>query len=169
MFCWHLSQVAPTQIVVVETNCGRPVNCSHHLIKPRSVSSITSLDSHLNDRPNATSYTLPFQNINSRATVRVIDFFPSDLADFAVPCPKSSEFDILSDAEDSARESESASQSENISSSVDEERRWEWRFGLVIGDAIGPKYEQKATMEVYVAGQDAEYLLKIDAEEYVLL
>lgn len=151
---------------MVETDRGFPVNCSHHLIAPRSVASIISLDSHLNKGLNEKSYTLPFQNINSRATVRVVDFFPLDLADFAVPRPKSSEYSILSDA-DSGSEDERTPRSQNESSSVDEEQGWEWRFGLVLEDAIGPKNEEKATMEVYVAGQDAECLLKLDAEEYV--
>lgn len=110
------------------------------------------------------SYTLPFHNINSRTTVRVVDFFPPDLADFAVPCPKSSEYDILSDVEGDGSEHESAPQSQS-SNALDDERGWEWRFGLVLEDTMGPKSEMKTTMEVYVASQDAEYLLKLDAEE----
>ena len=99
----------------------------------------------------------------------MVDFFPSELADFAVQCPKSSEFDILSDAGDSQRERESESENEDHSSDTDngadEERPWEWRFQLKLQDAMGPKNEDKATVEVYVAGQDAECLLKLDAEK----
>jgi protection-of-telomeres protein 1 len=149
---------------VVETNSHRLVKCSHHLITPRSVSSIISLENHTNKTPKGMSYTLPFHNINSRTTVRVVDFFPPDLADFAVPCPKSSEYDILSDVEGDGSEHESAPQSQS-SNALDDERGWEWRFGLVLEDTMGPKSEMKTTMEVYVASQDAEYLLKLDAEE----
>lgn len=78
-----------------------------------------------------------------------------------MPCAKSSEYDILSDREDS----ESGGESEDVDSEVGDGRRWEWRFGLVLEDASGPKNGAKATMEVYVAGQDAEFLLKLDAEE----
>ncbi len=47
----------------------------------------------------------------------------------------------------------------------DEKRQWEWRFGLVLEDAKGSKYEENAQMRVYVADQDAVFLLKLDAEE----
>ena len=119
----------------------------------------------MNTTPKGTSYSLPFQNIKSRAIVRIIDFFPSDLADFAVPCPESSEYDILSNREDSESENDSRDSNGEAENEVGNGRRWEWRFGLVVEDAFGPKKEAKATMEVYVAGQDAEFLLKLDAEE----
>ena len=135
------------------------------MITPRPLSSILSLDNHTNTTPTGTSYSLPFQNIKSRATVRIIDFFPSDLADFAVPCPKPSEYDILTDSEESDSGCDRESASEDESSAEEEERRWEWRFGLLIEDASGPKNGAKATMKVYVAGQDAEFLLKLDAVE----
>ncbi len=50
----------------------------------------------------------------------------------------------------------------------EDERKWEWRFGLVLEDASEekiPQSEERASMEVYVAEQDAEFLLKLDAEE----
>lgn len=95
----------------------------------------------------------------------MIDFFPPELVDFAVRCPKSSEFDILSQSDDSQGESESESQASDLDSDSEGERPWEWRFGLVLEDTMGPKSEEKATMEVFVVGQDAECLLKLDAEE----
>lgn len=96
----------------------------------------------------------------------MIDFFPADLVDFAVPCPKPSEFACLSDADDSQDENESESEFSDTGSQVQkEDRRWEWRFCLVLEDALGPKGEEKETMQVYVAGQDAECLLKLDAEK----
>lgn len=49
----------------------------------------------------------------------------------------------------------------------EEERQWEWRFGLVLEDAMGSKNEKKDTMTVYVADKDAEFLLKLNAEKYV--
>lgn len=95
----------------------------------------------------------------------MLDFLPSDLVDFAVPCPQPSEYACLSDAGDSQCESESESQVSNAGSRSQRERRWEWRFGLVLEDAMSPKSEEKETMKVYVAGQDAECLLKMDAEK----
>lgn len=128
------------------------------------MSSITSLDKHANTPPNGAPYTLPFQNINSRATVRVIDFFPPNLVDFAVPRPRASEYGILS--EDECSESASDQQRNNLDDrSEAEDAQWEWRFGLVLEDALGARNGEKANIEVYVTGQDAEGLLNVEAEE----
>ncbi|CAD6576115.1 MAG: hypothetical protein ASARMPREDX12_007733 [Alectoria sarmentosa] len=140
------------------------IRCAHHLIAPRPVSSIISLDKHANTTPDGASYTFPFQNINSRATVRAIDFFPPKLVDFAVPRPRSSEYAILS--EDGCSESESDRPSNDLDDRCDaEDVQWEWRFGLVLEDALGARHQEKASMEVYVTGQDAEGLLKLEAED----
>ena len=130
------------------------------------MSSIISLDKHANTPPNGPTYILPFQNINSRATVRVIDFFPCNLVDFAVPRPKASEYAILSDDECSGSGSGSDQQSndENDRSEA-EHAQWEWRFGLVLEDALRARQQEKATIEVYVSGPDAEGLLNLEAEE----
>jgi len=141
----------------------------------RSLSSILSLDTHQNTSPSGITYTLPFQNIKSRTTVRIVDFFPTDLAQFAVRIPKPSEFDALSDHEPSDTDTDTSSQpsprhGNGMTEEDEDERKWEWRFGLVLEDASEekvPKGEERARMEVYVAEQDAEFLLKLDAEEYV--
>ena len=82
-----------------------------------------------------------------------------------MPCPKSSEFDVLSDCDESHAESESETDNSEKHSEAGGERRWEWRFQLSLQDAMGPRNGEKATIEVYVAGQDAECLLKLDAEK----
>ncbi|KAL9126103.1 MAG: hypothetical protein Q9217_004790, partial [Psora testacea] len=145
------------------------IRCSHHTIPPRPLSAIKSLDHHSNTTPTGNTYVLPFQNIKSRATVRIVDFFPTDLANFAVPCPKRGEYDVLSDATDSAdRESDDPEDRTHLSQSDDGRRRsWEWRFCLTLEDALGPKPncgERRERLDVYVEGKDAEYLLKLDAE-----
>ncbi len=161
-----LSSTPPNPFRWTELMSWRAVNCSNHLIKPRSLSSILSFANYVNMTPNGTSYTLPFQNIKSRATVRVVDFFPSELVDFAVPCPKLTEYAVLSDADDSRSGSESESQTSGARYHPQrDEIQWEWRFGLVLEDAMGSQSEEKESMIVYVAGQDAECLLKLDAEK----
>ena len=128
------------------------------------MSSIVSLDKHTNTPPNGAPYTLPFQNINSRATVRVIDFFPPNLDDFAVLRPRASEYDILS--EDDCSESENDQQANDLDDrSEAEDAQWEWRFGLVLEDALGGRNQEKAIVEVYVSDQDAEGLLNLEAKE----
>lgn len=130
---------------------------SHPSIPTRPLSSILSLSTHASKTPRGTSLTLPFQNINSRALVRVIDFFPNDIVDFAVRCPRYSEYDVLSDTDDGNTTDDDSDGPE------DEERPWEWRFGLVLECAMARKNEGKASMKVYVADKDAEFLLKLDA------
>ena len=60
------------------------VKCSHHLTPVTPLATILSFDSHINKTPGGATYTLPFQNINSRASVKVIDFWPPRLENFAV-------------------------------------------------------------------------------------
>lgn len=130
---------------------------SHPSIPTRPLSSILSLSTHTSKTPKGTSITLPFQNINSRALVRVIDYFPNDIVDFAVRCPRSSEYDVLSDIDDGSTTDDDSDGPE------DEERRWEWRFGLVLECAMAKRNEENASMKVFVADKDAEFLLKLDA------
>ncbi len=66
---------------------------------------------------------------------------------------------MLSDNDDSD------STTDDESDDGQEENRWEWRFGLVLEDAMARRNEEKAIMKVYVAEQDAEFLLKLDAEK----
>ena len=143
------------------------VRCAHHLIAPRPVSSIISLDKHANTPPSGAPYTLPFQNINSRATVRAVDFFPPNLADFSVRRPKASEYAILSGDEGSDGGGSDQQRNDHPDEGSEaEDARWEWRFGLVLEDALGAaRHGGKSTIEVYVTGQDAEGLLKLEAEE----
>lgn len=105
----------------VNIGTNENIKCSHHLTPITPLTTILSLDGHVNKTPKGEVYTLPFQNINSRASVRVIDFWPSHLADFAVPRRKRSEYAVLSDYEDSDSESDSESESVNGSKGEEEE------------------------------------------------
>ncbi|MCJ1281522.1 hypothetical protein MMC26_000842 [Xylographa opegraphella] len=151
---------------------NKNIACTHDSIPPRSLSSIISLDkTHAHVTPNGTSCTLPFQNICSRAIVRVVDFFPHDLADFAVR-HKTSEFDNLSDNDDDQSDNSTDSGSASVSSLSDSdpnntrkaEFKWEWRFCLLLEDANPGMERTKDRMKVFVAGEDAVFLLKMDAE-----
>ncbi|MCJ1431244.1 hypothetical protein MMC27_000595 [Xylographa pallens] len=149
-----------------------PVACTHDSIPPRSLTSIISLEkTHAHITPNGTSCTLPFQNTCSRATVRVVDFFPHDLADFAVR-HKTSEFDNLSDNDDDKSNNSDGSGSTSVSSVSDSdpdstrkaEVKWEWRFCLLLEDANPSMEKTKDRIKVFVADDDAIFLLKMDAE-----
>lgn len=142
------------------------VKSCHQLIPPRPLSAILSLSTHALTTPNGTPYTLPFQNIKSRTTARIIDFFPPNLADFAVRPRKPSEFDVLSDQDDDSEGDGSTSPNSDLEVTENEVQCWEWRFALVLEEAGTPavKGAAKATMTVYVANEDAEFLLRLDAE-----
>lgn len=72
---------------------------------------------------------------------------------------------MLSDHEDSSSSSSNSLNFSNTTRSSFEEHDWEWRFALILEDATAPKTSPKATITAYVAGQDAECLLKLDAED----
>lgn len=99
---------------------------------------------------------LPFANLNYRANVRVTDFRPSDLRDFAVS-KKASEYDVLSDNDDSDYPSES--DEDSIVSSTN--RVWEWRFLLELEDASEGKPGEK--IWVLVDNPSAQLLTNLDA------
>ncbi|KAL9640810.1 MAG: hypothetical protein Q9164_000045 [Protoblastenia rupestris] len=141
------------------------IRCSHHTISPRPLTAIKSLDHHQNTTPAGNTYTLPFQNIKSRATVKIVNFFPPDLVDFAVPYPKKREYDVLSDVSDEPTSS-GDDQTMPSQTAADDGRRWEWRFALTLEDALASKSRngERERLKVYVTGADAECLLKLDAE-----
>ena len=107
-------------------------------------------------------FDLPFQNVCCRAKVRVVDFFPPNLEDFAVPCD---EFEDLPDHSDEESDRDDV-QRRQIGHGFRRIDRWDWMFYLLIEDAnktsSGTKRE---TMRLLVADRDAEYLLKMDAKE----
>ena len=138
--------------------------------------------------PNTqTPCTLPYQNLISRATVRVIDFQPPLLEDFARR-RRVGEYEALSDCSAGEEEEEDEEESEEEVEEEEEEAEevvegvdgsqivqkkknwaWEWAFTLLVEDASphAPLFEDgsKARMPVYVAGENADYLLKLDAQK----
>ncbi len=116
-------------------------------------------------------YQLPFVNICCRARVRVVDFFPPDLRDFAVP-RRPSEYDVLSESDSDSNESD-VHTSNNESPSQAEGApvpSWEWRFYLLVEDALSRPGAMATTssarfMRVLVAEDDAVFLLRMDAKK----
>ncbi|KAI9816899.1 MAG: hypothetical protein M1827_001544 [Pycnora praestabilis] len=134
---------------------------SNYLGKPTS-SIIDILNSERREVTTSTGvkHVLPFQNACYRASVRVVDFYPSELEDFAVPC-KINEYDALSDSGNGSSDSEV-----NIECRGD--MRWEWRFYLLVEDDHTPKGiatgHNRERVKILVADHDAEMLLKMNAE-----
>ncbi|EEP83007.1 predicted protein [Uncinocarpus reesii 1704] len=133
---------------------------SNYLATPtRTIQQILENETHWNTGPEGIEYQLPFQNLKYRASVRVVDFFPPNLEDFAVAY--NSEYDMLDDAPESSDLSDSGGDF------TDRRRRWEWRFCLLVEDA-GPGIlhapgRKRERLKLFVTGPDAVFLLSIDA------
>ena len=130
------------------------------MVPYQSLESIVNNESHNIVSPDGVAYRLPFQNLCYRASIRVIDFFPRNIEDFAVPVDP----DYVDLADDSDKD---------YDSDVPEDQRrvaWEWRFCLLVESREQPPQGQKKErVKLFVSGHDAEYLLKLTAAEYITL
>ncbi|KAI9671492.1 MAG: hypothetical protein M1817_003543 [Caeruleum heppii] len=136
---------------------NKHVQCEHAGFQPLSLAEILQGNNHEAKTPGGVDYVLPFLNIKYRATVRVVDFFPRRLEDFAVP-RRAPEYDVLSDRDSSGSEADIAMHVK------DPQSMWEWRFCLLVeeGDPTAPGGKDR--LKVMVAGNDAVRLLKMDAK-----
>ena len=97
-----------------------PIISLAEILKPKTISLSEESEEHVS----------PFNVCKYRANVRVVDYFPPKLEDFAIG-RRSSVFDMLSDY------------SGGEDSDLEEDRRifksgkdiWEWRFALLVEDA----------------------------------
>ena len=79
----------------------------------------------------------------------MVDFFPPNLEDFAVP--------------EKAKNTLDASPGETNGDRV---TNWEWRFCLLVeGAEPAPRGTQREQMKLFVAGSDAVHFLQLDAAE----
>ncbi|KAN0069345.1 hypothetical protein V8E54_012360 [Elaphomyces granulatus] len=152
-----------TSFRVHRNELNKNVKAQHPGIPPRSLLDILTNESHDNVSPDGIAYKLPFQNIYYKATVCVIDFFPPNLVDFAVAC--NPEYAMLSDSDSDDNEEDSDSSDPVLSRSRSRRRRiWEWRFCLLVEDAKpAPPSQPKERLKLFVSGNDAVHLLKLDA------
>ncbi|KAI8966165.1 hypothetical protein F5Y11DRAFT_310633 [Daldinia sp. FL1419] len=104
--------------------------------------------------------TLPFSCVKYRANVRVVDFRPRRLEDFAA-WRKSTEYDMLSD-----HSGGSNSESEEEQGTLDRyrgEKIWEWRFSLLLEEADPKKRGEDDSVWVVVDNTEGEMLTGLDA------
>ncbi|KAM0260734.1 hypothetical protein ACHAQJ_002650 [Trichoderma viride] len=106
---------------------------------------------------------LPFVNLKYRAAVRVVNFMPPTLEDFAQP-KKTTEYGMLSDNEESDVELDMEGDAAMDPVTA---REWEWRFFLELEDANPPKDSRgkKKTLWVAVNNFSAQCLLSLDASD----
>ena len=148
------------------------VRSSHSAVPPLPLDKILSRgETHVVSPPEGRSYLLPFQNIKTRSTVGVVDYFPDDLADFSVLTSSKTAAE-LNDGSDAESTSSHASHHEDGALHDNHIEKWEWRFGLVLEDATSKKSKNYTKSEnaddpvrltAYVAKEDADFLLKLDA------
>ena len=107
------------------------------------------------------TFRLPFQNCRYKSEIRVVDFYPDDIANFSVP-HQTSDREVATD--DNYSGSDSELDPRQVEQAVLE---WEWRFVLLVEDArlpacIKQQSSQPAQMELLVAHSDACFLLNME-------
>ncbi|KAJ2988758.1 hypothetical protein NUW58_g3810 [Xylaria curta] len=104
--------------------------------------------------------TLPFACAKYRTNVRVVDFRPRKLENFAT-WRKSTESDVLSDY---SSDSDSGSEDEDPGFAIryTGKKMWEWRFALQLEDA-DPKSKEKSRLWAVVDNVEAQQLTGMDA------
>ncbi|KAI9373673.1 hypothetical protein BJX61DRAFT_372823 [Aspergillus egyptiacus] len=100
---------------------------------------------HMNDAPGGIKYRLPFQNLFYSTTVRIIDFFPPRLEDFAVL-------------------QKHVSRSYKNKHNRETYEKWEWRFCLYVEDAASSTPGQpRKRAKLWVSDESGQFLLKDNA------
>lgn len=117
---------------------------------------------HLNfqDR-HGTERTLQFVNMKCRAKVRVVDYYPHNIANFA-HCLDRPDYNDMSSQYNQ-------DETMDIDDSSMFPLRWEWAFYLLVEDARPTPGMEPVRIPLLVTGQDAVYLLGEDPTEYVFL
>ncbi|QSZ36898.1 hypothetical protein DSL72_008988 [Monilinia vaccinii-corymbosi] len=157
---------ADAKVAGIQAKVGKNIDLNDiiKLHPPRPGQNVVSLATILQRKPLSSDpkyegIYLPFENKNYKANVRVVDYYPPNILDFAVG-RKPSEYDILPDysgGEDDDPE-------EDMQSFRDgkgfPEKKWEWRFALVVEDANPDASKDRATL--IVGNYDAQVLLNIE-------
>lgn len=137
------------------------VRCNKIEVPVKSVSDILGLETLKRETPGGREFSLPFQNCCYKTRLKVVDYYPHNIADFSVP-RLVTEYDSLSDNEDTDDFHLTLTAAQNNPHSV----RWEWRFFLVVEDA---STQAKAAdthqnqMVLLVADTDGDFLLREEA------
>ncbi|KAL3467857.1 hypothetical protein BJX64DRAFT_124142 [Aspergillus heterothallicus] len=119
-------------------------------VRPISLHNILDNPSHNNKSPDGIEYRLPFQNFIYSSTVRVIDYYPHNIEDFAVLQEQRS---LAYDRKRDPVEARTFSS-------------WEWRFCLLAEDVSPPAPGQpKARTRLYVSNDSGQRLLNTDATD----
>lgn len=148
----------PTQTRQIEVQLNPRVKCENHPSAPTSsIATIMAPPFHvttINDEQ--VNIALPFINAKYRSLVRVVDFYPPFLVQFAVGRNKPKYGTILSDDDDS-------SDDDDESAAPDQDATWEWRFSLQLEDASPSPSPQRVW--VVVDNAEGQQLTGLDAAD----
>ncbi|KAL5337769.1 hypothetical protein BJX70DRAFT_226916 [Aspergillus crustosus] len=116
----------------------------------QSLEDILNNPSHNNKSPSGIEYRLPFQNLCYLSTVRVIDFYPPYLEDFAV-----------------LQEHTSLAYNKKRDPATSRTfTKWEWRFCLLVeSNSPAAAGQTKQRVKLFVSNSEAEYLLNMAATD----
>jgi len=139
---------------------NKHIRCSHQDVQTTSLRDILDPDNtrHTNTLPDGRTYPLPFINAKYRARVRVVDYEPKPLEDFAVhPLPADS--DVEMSPLDAAYDASSP--------------KLEWFFTLVLEEAGASSSSTITTttdpeqqrIKVHFQHEDAQYLFGNDIDD----
>ncbi|KAK1836247.1 hypothetical protein QBC39DRAFT_423094 [Podospora conica] len=140
----------------IEAQLNPHVRCEKHTSAPMSsIATIIAPSYHrttINDEE--VNLPLPFVNAKYQSHVRVVDFHPPSLEEFAVGRNKSQYEDILSDDEVKSSDDESLAPTRDTV--------WEWRFSLQLEDASSPSPQR---IWVVVNNTEGQMLTGLDATD----
>ncbi|KAL4944152.1 hypothetical protein BDV06DRAFT_115083 [Aspergillus oleicola] len=119
-------------------------------VLPQTLEEIIHNPSHNNRSPDGIEYRLPFQNLCYLSTVRVVDFYPPQLEDFAV-----------------LQEHRSVAYNRNRDPDAAQSyKKWEWRFCLLVESSTPlPSGQVKERVRLFVGDSEAEHLLSLSAKD----
>ena len=149
---------AATTLDVQKPEANAHVRCEKFEVPLKTVEEILDRDTLSRTSPKRNDFHLPFQNCCYHSKIRVVDFFPDNIADFAVP-HRPSDYEGLSDYEDNEASDFDMTEATDV--------QWEWRFCLLVEDArtMVVKGKPRAQMQLLVAEGDGDYLLDMDASD----
>lgn len=139
------------------------MRCSYSDKTPCPLTEILSSAAYVTKLTSDLEYTIPFTNTKYRSNVRVIDYFPHRLEDFAIG-RRMSDYDVLSDySGGESTDNEGDMQEFRNGKGFGAERKWEWRFAFQIEDAQKKSSSPAERGWLIVDNLAAQMLLKMDA------
>ncbi|KAK0635380.1 hypothetical protein B0T17DRAFT_516123 [Bombardia bombarda] len=142
------------ELVTCEQRRGTPIKFIGNMLE--TVYYNTTIEGHSVELP------CPFTCANYMASVRVVDFNPRSLEDFAIS-RKVTDFACLSDNESDTEDPSGDGSDDDDAAGAGVRRVWEWRFELQLEDATAPPGKKKKRLWVVVDNPEAQCLTDLDA------